>query len=787
MQAGCFFRSWIAPVAVLLGPGLAAAQSEPTTQDVPEPPPGIEEITVIGETLEIGLQHEPISVISFSGEDLMEARISDVRDLADYTPNLEIKTGGAASNATLFIRGIGLNDFNANASSSVAVFNDGIYVNSPAGQLFQLFDVESVDVLRGPQGTLYGRNVTAGAIQVKSVKPSDEFSSRLTATYGNFNLREFDGAISIPIVPEWLSLRTAGRIALRDGITKNTCAGAPRQGQASRGACNRGTSPFHGTIPDGLPGRVNDVDAWAGRALLRTTPLDSLDLLVNVHGGQNRGDARQNQSRGTLPNPGDPNNPIGRNKDGYADIDNDPYAGAYDLVEDENLDLFGASLTATWELESLKLTSITALEQNERAILDNSDASPSFLIFSKLSDRAKQWSQELRFDSQLGGDFEWNAGLLFITETARADNTFQATGSALALPARQRFEQSFLHAAGFAYLSYQLTEELRFEAGARAGWEHKDFEIHSIRFQARNPSFTQNALDGEDDVSWTPITGDVVATWSPLDVVDLYAKYSRGWKTGHFNGGAINASELIEPVEPEDVNAFEVGIRSSWFDDRVTLNAAVYYYDYTNYQVFALQNQPDAIPLAKLINAQDVESRGFEVDLKLQPEDGLRWDLALGWVDSAFGTFTTSIARVAQNSNVCGGPPTCVIFDNDDFTGNPLPAAPKFNFTTALEWELPLAGGRFGSLTPRLDAIYQSTVYFDHQKDAALSQEPFWLMHARLSYRLPNQQVSIAAWVRNLTDQAYLRQSFDVREIAETILDVYGEPRMYGVTVTVSF
>jgi iron complex outermembrane receptor protein len=760
----------------------------PPTSPGKGPSSGIEEIVITTTGRPIDVQDAPTSAMVFSADDLVSARVTDVRDLAEYTPNLEIKTGGAASNATLFIRGIGLNDFNANASSSVAVFNDDVYVNSPAGQLFQLFDVQGVEILRGPQGTLYGRNVTAGAIRIMSRMPTNDYEGYVTSTYGNYDAVEVEGALGGPILEDALLFRVAGRMQLRDGITKNRCAGGAAPGAISaalEGRCARQVGGLNPPIPNGLPKWVNEVDAWAARAIARIVPAEDLEVTLNFHGGQNRGDARQNQSRGTEPPLGNLDARIRRNAGFFRDTDDDPFAGAYDVVSNENIDLLGGSVRIEWEFEDVRLTSITAYEQNERSFLDNSDASPSYLITSTIDDQARQWSEDLRLDSHLGDAFEWNAGATFITETAEVDNIYRVAGVGLAFVPRQQYEQRFYHAAVYGYLSYQVTEELRFEGGGRVGWEEKSFDINAFRFLASNPSITRDALQGDDSKRWFPVTGDLVINWSPTEDINLYAKYSRGWKTGHFNGGALNASQLIEPVDPETVNAFEVGVKSSWFDGALILNAAVYYYDYEDYQVFALQNQPDSIPLPRLINAQDVESRGFEIEMRTRPTDALYWNLAIGWQEARFGTFTTTVVRSTQSINLCGGQSPCLVFDNDDFSGNQLPAAPDLNVSTSVEYEIDM--GSYGVLLPRVDANYKSKIYFDHQGDDALAEDPYWLLHARLTYRLPGDKISLAFWVRNLTDQAYLQQAFDAREVADTILDVYGDPRTFGVTLTLEY
>jgi iron complex outermembrane receptor protein len=234
----------------------------------------VEEIVVTGQKQAAIKQDEAVSVTSFDMQDLVAQGTTDLSGIAKFTPNLEIKSAFAASNQTLFIRGVGLKDYFANASSAVAVWNDGVYMNSPTGQLFQLFDVENVEVLKGPQGSRYARNATAGAILVAARRPSNQYDANFMLEYGNFEYYTVGGAANVPLVDDLLSARIAFRANKRDGITENRCAdprfalgiGAP----VNSFFCNH---PF--TVPRpilGAKNNVNDVNNWAARGLVRLTP-----------------------------------------------------------------------------------------------------------------------------------------------------------------------------------------------------------------------------------------------------------------------------------------------------------------------------------------------------------------------------------------------------------------------------------------------------------------------------------------------------------------------------------
>ena len=353
-----------------MGASLFASAADSAGRPV-DPWDDAEVMVVVGDGRRGTLVEAPSSVIAFDTEELLATGISDVGDLAEYTPNLEINSVFGASSPEIFIRGVGLKDTSSNAASSVAVISDEVYLNSPVGQLAQFFDVESVNVLRGPQGAKYGRNASAGAILIQSARPSGGFGSRLALTYGRFDQVDFDGHVEAPIVPDLLSLRVSGKRRQRDPLGNN------------RAAAGRQTP-----IPNSLNGPpafgINDRDEWAARGQLLLNPTPGLEILLNVHGGQNRSLAPSFQYAPRFR----PNQftPLWHGSNGYFDFDGcmrlndagqcventrqpengDPFEGAYNATPPEDLDLFGTYLRVDGEIGSWLLTSITAFERNSR-------------------------------------------------------------------------------------------------------------------------------------------------------------------------------------------------------------------------------------------------------------------------------------------------------------------------------------------------------------------------------------------------------------------------------------
>ncbi|MDH3519841.1 MAG: TonB-dependent receptor [Myxococcales bacterium] len=814
---------------------------------------GIEDILVTAQGREQTVQEASVSVAAFSVEYLEALGAQNIADLSQFTPNLEIRTVFSASNPTLFIRGVGLRDFNANSSSSVAVYNDDVYMNSPAGQLGQLFDLQGVEILRGPQGALYGRNASAGAIRVITRKPlMNEFNGFANVSYGRFDQIDVEGALEVPLVTDLLGLRVSGVMHRRDGTTVNRCADDSFW-RSAQGATNEdrrtlawrvfsscfngsaGTTGFVGTrsdpsvggqgwdaggtgpigggvgaildasnavVPDDIARKVNDVENWAGRGLLRLHPADGSDWILNVHGGRNRALARQFQMLGakTNANTGEPT--VGANDiDGYSDPDTvtfggpprfsrinptspedgDVFQGDYNRTGPERLDLLGANLSGEISIGDFALKSVTAYEWNDRLVLSNVDANPYIGLEVDFSNTAWQLSQELKTLWDAGGTTTWQAGSLFLYENLDVLNDFRTAPTVVN---RQDYTQKTYYGALYGYFSWAPLETFSIEGGARWNIEHKDFAITADLISVGVLSQEQTA-----DVTKQAPTGDISINYRPHDDVNLYAKFSRGWKGAHFNGNVITSAgdlgaSLVEPVRPEKVNALEIGLKSKWLDERLRFHAAAFYYDYEDHQIFQVRNSSVGTPVQELLNADDADVYGVELELEARPLDGwapgylegLTLFASFAWLESSYTDFTNERGEVVSGR---------IVTRIDDFSGQQLINAPRHAFTGYAQWDLGL--GRYGTLVPRFDWSFKDRVYFSPQNIEPVSQEALWLMNARLGYRTPDEHLEIAGWVRNLTDQIYRIDVIDISRFQQSILYAIGDPRTYGVTLSVQF
>ena len=794
----------------------------------------VESITITGKAGKVW-DDVPDSTIGFTALELDQERVADISDLSNIAPNLQISQAFAASNPVLFIRGVGLDDFNANSSSAVAIYQDGVYMNSPAGQLFQFFDVANVEVLRGPQAGRY-RNASAGAILVESQAPTPDFNTYASFTYGNYNRVEGEGALNVPIIEDRLWARFSGKFTFRDGWTKNRCGGAfrtawnapdpqcvypksvvtsaGRPGGSPSGYVNNPNFSLGANEPIYDP--VNNARNWAGRAqFLLDVPLEAgtMDWLLNVHGGQNLGLAAQFQQRAFNRLPGDPASALGpsapyaqynprtgdpyTDRSGYVDTDGDPFAGDYNNGGYERLDLIGANLRGFWSVaDDLEIVSLTGYEWHDRNTLENTDANPFDLLVTLYTDNAWQFSEELRVDSYWTDTLESSFGGFFFMEKLNVSNQFEDASGASPNILIQTYSQDTLSFSFFGEFSWNLLERLTFEGDIRYTHEFKEMDNFST---AINPfvGLTDAAYNvANETIVFSGLSGMASLTWDVTDESSVYLKYTRGWKPGHFNGGAVYSKILIEPVRPEKLNSYEIGGRISLLDGMLNVNGAVFYYDYQDLQIFALEQDGNAYPLPQLINAQGATIFGAELGFNAEPIDGLtiRYDVA--FLETEYSEFTNTINRFIRDPN---SGQTTFVDATLDYTGNRMIGSPAFSMSGAIQYTLPLIlseGRDWGELVPRFSFSWKDSVYFDPGEGTGprlnlpagtTENAPYALLNASLAWRSPNGIFEVTGWVRNIENRYYKVQSFDITESFNFVLDAYGAPRTFGFTVGAYF
>ncbi|MDG2335003.1 MAG: TonB-dependent receptor [Myxococcota bacterium] len=474
----------------------------------------------------------------------------------------------------------------------------------------------------------------------------------------------------------------------------------------------------------------------------------------------------------------------------------DPYLGFYDRDGQELLDVWGASLIGRWDEGRFTLHSLTGYEGNQRLVEDEGDATPKRLLYANWSDSSWQVSQEFNVEVVNHDDFSWQAGFYGLYEKVDALNTFNG---ALQRNNSQRFDQTLNSLAAYASGHYDIindrnsfpgVELLRLSGALRGSRDHKFFYLEST-LTCDDCDVAEIVRPESQAATWSGFTGDVMLSWNPIvrDSYDitLHAKFSHGIKNGHFNASLTNnpnpclpsepdcfQEPLLEPVKPEAINALEVGFDSSWMEKRILLSAAFYRYWYKNLQVFDLVNEAGAIPTQQLLNAQSTNVYGVEADLEIFPVEGLMLGFGINWLDSTFGNFVVTKQQAGRNTQRAN-----LAFN---YAGNSTIAAPEFTLNGTAEYLYLIPN--WGTVNPRIDYSYQTQVYLDPQGLELISMPAYWYLDLRLAFRTLDDNIEVAFWMTNVTEQEYLVDAFDVTQEADLILQVWGQPRMMGVTVS---
>ncbi|WP_374595366.1 TonB-dependent receptor [Sphingosinicella sp.] len=703
---------------------------------------GIEEIVVTAQKRAQNLQDVPVSVTAFSDTAIREAGFTNSLSIGDQVPNLEIKTFGGVPN--IFIRGVGNNDFNASSIGPISIYRDDVVVASTGSQIFSLFDLERIEVVRGPQGTLFGKNTTGGAIQFFSKLPGDEFEGNARFGYGRFDLFEAEAAASLPL-GEGLSLRVAGIVRRRDGEKTNLYTGED-------------------TI---------NVDEAAARAILRWHPSADTDVRLSIGGGRDRSDYLENKPVGTI---------NGADLFGYTD----PYPDNANLLNfngpsrnySDNLFI---NLNITQSIGNLTFKSITGYDKSDVDNRVDVDGGPFRIDEITFLTDAEQVTQEfqLAYDS---GPLNAIGGLFYFQENLDADSNADLLGELSfadgALPLITRATRKNKAYAIFGQATYAVAPAFRVTLGGR-------YTIDKVRATHRAdlvPGFFDADIPDGAPVPLVPFarmkdtfksfSWRVAADYNVTDDVLAYASIDKGFKAGGFNIGIITSVAERTQVDPEYLTSYEIGIKSTLFDRRLRLNVSAFYYDYTDLQVLSVNRQAGStVPTLGLDNAADAEIKGIELEATALPTDWLDLGLNLGILDAKYKNYLSGAIDPET------GEPR-------DFSGNRLPGAPKFTLSTFAQVTIPV-----GEFETRWRAEYNYTgkkYYNNAQSDLISSGEGYGLLNLRATLADPAKGWELAAWAKNVTGKAYIVDATDTSGFG-FVPRYYGERATYGVELSLRF
>jgi len=709
----------------------------------------IEEVVVTAQKRSENLQDVPVSVTAISGTALQDRGVTNVIGLNNLAPGLRVSSGDAASSPKIFIRGVGLSDFNPNSSSGVGIYVDGVYVGSPLAQMAGFFDIGQIEVLRGPQGTLYGRNTNGGAVNITTKRPTQSFTAEASAEYATYNAINLQGAVGGPVIADKLAFRAAAQVVKDDGYTYNRVTGHD----------------------------VNDTDYWALRLSALYTPTDNFEALFQLNRFVNRGDATQPQHRALFPASAAVTGPDGfcspaaygtaqcGDAFGYTDTDGDNRALDANQEGKDKVDLFGGSANMTWNLGSVSLVSVTAYSWAHRNAFENTDASPNQMLEINYLARQQQFTQELRLQSNdsAGSPLKWVLGGYYLDETVKDASTqdvlrdlrplfpdgFSVADSVATFS--YPYTQKTKGYAVFGQADYNITEKLVGTVGLRYSADRKSFDYRSI---AEGGLVT--LLTSKQKKTFSAWSGRLGLRYELSDDANVYATYNRGYKSGGFFGGLATTPDELEPYANEKLDSYEVGLKSQLFDRRVRLNMSAFYYDYQDQQVFA-QALRNGLTVLVLDNAASSKVYGAEIEGSARVTQNLRIDAGLSLLHAEFGTYLS---------------------EGQDFTGNRLPQSPKVTFNVAANYTQPLKSG--ASLKGTVDAAYSSKIYFDNSNAERLSQDGVWVAGAQASWVSPDSTIEAGVFARNLFDKTYKVSISNIDSLGEDLLTL-NRPRSLGV------
>jgi iron complex outermembrane receptor protein len=776
-------------------PAPAREATEPARSDL-----AVQEVTVTARRREESLQTTPVAVTALSGDALEVRGAESVDALSQYVPNLQFDgaaaLSGGAYNATIFIRGIGQNDFAIFSDPGAAIYVDGVYLGRSIGGIMDAVDLERVEVLRGPQGTLFGRNTIGGAVNIISRQPADKLDGEVSATTGRFHRFDVHGTLNLPLSDRFLTRWTISRLnqdgyarRLTDGVDLGDKDSLVARAQAVWKATDDLEVSFTG---DGTRVRQN------------SAPLTLIDVAGAGTPFLNLYNALVAPTLGiTAPNGAKTVNASWTT----GDIDT-TWAGAPSV---NDLDTRGAALTVNWALGGgLAIKSISAYRNLDALFIRDGDNTPFTFRETVNDDSQHQLSQELQLSGLSFNDrLNWLLGAYYFDEDARergnanlALGTFAAL-QALTLPAGTtwcglpganprpiaacppplRFGGAgnpnnigvdvgvdlFTRVANestafFGQASYKLTDKLSTTVGLR--WTQDRKRLQLIHRRVASGAYVVGAPGTQDTFrdDWSQVTPklglELQATRDSL----FYASYAKGYKSGGFNGRPLSGiQEVLTPYDPETVKSYELGAKTAWFDRRMTANLALFYNDYKDMQLTI-----NATPQNFVRNAGAAEIKGAELEIVSRLARGLDFNLSAGYLDAKYTELAAQLATL--------NPPLTLAMH--------LVKAPTWTLSSGLQYAFPI--GEAGHMTLRGDWSYKSRVYEDVFNDPRLVQPGFDIVNAYASFTTRSEQWEVALFGTNLTDERY-RLSGNSSVGFGLAESTFSAPREWGVTLKYRF
>lgn len=688
----------------------------------------VSDIIVTAQKRSENLQDVPVSVTALGGERLQSAFAAgdDILALSAKAPGLYAESSNGRAAPRFYIRGLGNSDFDLAASQPVSIIQDEVVLENVVLKSSPIYDIDQVEVLRGPQGTLFGRNTTAGIVKFSSVKPSEETKARAALSYGSFNTLTFDGGFGGALVPGKVAARASLLVQHRDDYINNAFT----------------------KKKDALGG----FDEKAARLQVLFTPTEAMSALFNIHGRDLDGTSATFRANVLTKGSNKLNANYGR-KTVYFD------AGAGNPQKYKG---WGTSANIGYDFGDVTLTSITAYEEthgSSRGDIDGGNLSgPGFIPFpSESTDGIKeldQVTQELRLASDTDGPLSWQVGAFYF------DTSYQIRTDPGFAPVTT-LEQKNTSWAIFGQASYKASEALTLTGGLRYTSDDKDMRVVS------GPNKVAPVSVSDEKVSW-----DLSAFYEVADNVSVYGKVASGFRGPSIQGRDIAFFAPASVAQSETILSYEVGLKSELLDRRVRLNGALFTYTIDNPQFSAVGGGSNS---NRLINANKAEAYGVELDAEFVVTDNLVVTAGYSYAKTEIKDSKLTTATCAQ----------CTVTDPRTSTGlalingNPFPNAPEYTFDVTARYAVPF--GADGELFAYTDWKVQGlTNFFLYESKEFYSKGDFE-GGLKLGYAKLDGAWEAAVFARNITDEDNLKGAIDFNNNTAFV----NEPRVIGISLNV--
>ncbi len=717
-------------------------------------PGQLQTITVTAERRLENIRDVPSSISALQGEmlEVLNSGGQDIRLLAGRVPSLNIESSFGRAFPRFYIRGLGNTDFDVNASQPVSLVYDDVVQENPILKGFPIFDMERIEVLRGPQGTLFGRNSPAGVVKFDSAKPTKKFEGYGLAAIGSDRMVNVEGAVNVPLSPTF-ALRVAALSQNRDDWVKN---GNPR-------------------------GPTREMEGYndnAARVQMLFSPNKDFSALLNVHARDLKGSARV--FRANIIQPGTNNLVAGFDENKVFQ----------DGINSQKVQNTGGNLRLRWDLgNGMALSSITGYETVESfsrgdidggfgaGFLGAGNFGPGFIPFDAESGdglpKHKQFTQEVRVESTGKGALQWLAGVYYFDEKLKIDSVNYSSLGGNAQNGFATQDQDNKAYAVFGSVNLEVSPQLKLRGGLRYTKDDKDFFADRIQAPPFSPTFIGRRTA---NTSATNTSGDVSATYALDKDTNVYARVATGFRAPSIQGRLL-FGDTLSVAKSEKVTSYEAGVKADLFNKRARAAFSVFSYTLKDQQLTAVGG---AANFNQLVNAAKSTGQGFELDLQALVTDNLMLTFGGGYNKTKIRDGNLAVAPcgggcTVKDPTVVRNGTTLALID-----GNPLPQAPETTLNATARYTMPLAGGDFYVLA---DVVYRSKINFFLYESTEFTGKALTEMGLRAGYSFGNGKYEAAAFVRNLTNQIRVVGGIDFNNLTGFI----NEPRTVGVSFKANF